>query len=89
MWAMWAFYKGYERITEEGSGTLVSACALGDKAQGGYWMSDQLMWPGENVTSTEGKGRERQVWREIVDVLKIEVPEVKEDMRALLRKQHR
>lgn len=89
MWAMWAFYKGYERITEEGSGTLVSACALGDKAQGGYWMSDQLMWPGENVTSTEGKERGRQVWREIVDVLKIEVPEVKEDMRALLRKQHR
>ena len=71
---MWAFYKIFGRSTEEGSRTLVSACSLGEEAHGGYWKNDELIRPGEMVTSAEGKEMGRQVWGEIVDVLRAEVP---------------
>ncbi|MCJ1457929.1 hypothetical protein MMC28_008298 [Mycoblastus sanguinarius] len=72
----WVFYSLFARSTEEGSRTIVSAATLGEEAQGGYWKNDQLMRPGEMVTSAEGKKIQEQVWKEIVDVLKTDVPEV-------------
>ena len=75
-WARWAFYKVFARSTEEGSRTLVSACSLGEEAQGGYWKNDKLIRPGEMVTSADRNLVGEQVWRETVDVLKGKVPEV-------------
>lgn len=75
-WAVWLFFRIFARTTEEGSRTLVSACALGPEAQGGYWKNDELMAPGEMVRSAEGKKIGEKVWGEIVDVLKEKVPEV-------------
>ena len=73
IWAAWLFFKIFGRTTEEGSRTLVSACSLGEEAQGGYWKDDELKRPGDMVTSKEGKRVGEQVWREIVDVLRKEV----------------
>ncbi|KAL2046859.1 hypothetical protein N7G274_000877 [Stereocaulon virgatum] len=74
IWAAWLFFKIFGRTTEEGSRTLVSACSHGEEAQGGYWKDDELRRPGEMVTSKEGRRAGEQVWREVVDVLRKEVP---------------
>lgn len=75
-WAMWAFYGVFARSTEDGSRTLVGASTLGEEAQGGYLRDGQLKTPGELVISPEGKEIQKQVWKEIIDVLKAKVPEV-------------
>ena len=71
---MWDFYNIFGRITEEGSRTIVSSYSLGEEAHGGNWKNDELMRPEEMITSAEGKEMGRQVWGEIVDVLRAEVP---------------
>lgn len=75
-WAQWAFYGLFARSTEDGSRTLVNASTLGVEAQGAYLKNGQLRPPGELVTSSEGQELQKQVWKEIVDVLKAKVPEV-------------
>lgn len=40
---MWIVGLLFQRTTEEGSRTLVSAAALGKDAQGGYWKNDRLL----------------------------------------------
>lgn len=75
-WAMRAFYGLFARSTEAGSRTLVGACTLGEEAQGGYLTNGQVRTPGELVISPEGKEIQKQVWKEIIDVLKAKVPEV-------------
>lgn len=75
-WAKWAFYGLFARSTEDGSRTLVGASTLGEEAQGGYLKDGQLKAPGELVISAEGKEIQKQVWKEMIDVLKAKVPEV-------------
>lgn len=75
-WAKWAFYGLFARSTEDGSRTLVGASTLGEEAQGGYLTNGQLKTPGDLVISHEGKEIRKQVWKEIVDILKAKVPEV-------------
>lgn len=75
-WAKWAFYGLFARSTEDGARTLVGASTLGVEAQGGYLTNGELQTPGEMVVSHEGKEIQKQVWKEIVDVLKAKVPEV-------------
>lgn len=75
-WAKWAFYGLFARSTEVGSRILVGAGTLGEEAQGGYLKDGELQTPGELVISPEGKEIQKQVWKEIVDVLKSKVPEV-------------
>lgn len=75
-WAKWAFYGLFARSTEDGSRTLVNASTLGEEAQGAYLKDGQLRPPGELVVSSEGQEIRKQVWNEIIEVLKAEVPEV-------------
>lgn len=75
-WAKWAFYGLFARSTEDGSQTLVSASTLGEEAQGGYLKDGQLKRPGELVVSPEGKKIQKQVWKEVIEILKTKVPEV-------------
>lgn len=75
-WARWAFYGIFARSAEDGSRTLVGATSLGEEAQGGYLKDGEVRTPGELVTSAKGKEIQKQVWEEIIDVLKAKVPEV-------------
>ena len=75
-WAKWAFYGLFARSTEVGSRELVSASTLGEEAQGGCSKDGELRTPGDLVISPEGNEIQKQVWKEIVDVLKEKVPEV-------------
>lgn len=75
-WAKWAFYGLFARSTEEGSQTLVEASTLGAEAQGAYLKNGQVRPPGELVISSEGQDIQKEVWKEIIDVLKAKVPEV-------------
>ncbi|KAL8733909.1 MAG: hypothetical protein Q9181_003417 [Wetmoreana brouardii] len=65
------------RTAEEGSRSLVSACALGEGSHGGFWQDDQLVVRSHPVESDEGKKTQRRVWREIVEALKDQEEEVK------------
>ncbi|KAL8804030.1 MAG: hypothetical protein Q9182_002821 [Xanthomendoza sp. 2 TL-2023] len=56
------------RTAEEGSRSLVSACALGQKSHGGFWQDDKLVVA--MVESDEGKKMQMRVWREIRTELK-------------------
>ncbi|KAL9605698.1 MAG: hypothetical protein Q9179_001118 [Wetmoreana sp. 5 TL-2023] len=64
------------RTAEEGSRSLVSACALGEESQGGFWQDDRLVVRNHLVESDEGKKTQRRVWREIVEALKDQGEEV-------------
>ena len=75
-WVKWVFYGIFARSAEHGSRTIVSASTLGDEAQGQYSRDGDLRVPGELVTSAEGKEIQKQVWKEIIDVLKAKVPKV-------------
>ena len=75
-WAKWAFYGLFARSTEDGSRALVDASTLGEKAQGAYLKNGQLRPPGELVISSEEQETQKQVWNEIIGVLKAEVPEI-------------
>ena len=75
-WALWAFYGLFARSTENGSRTLVGASTLGEEAQGGYLVNGQIQTPGELVIGPEGKEIQKQVWTEIINILKAKVPEL-------------
>ena len=75
-WVKWAFLGVVARSTEDGGRTLVDTSTLGEEAHGGYLKDGTLRSPSELVTSAEGKEIQKQVWEEMIDVLKAEVPEV-------------
>ncbi|KAL8729325.1 MAG: hypothetical protein Q9166_004822 [cf. Caloplaca sp. 2 TL-2023] len=66
------------RTAEEGSRSLVSACALGQESHGEFWQDDRLVIRNHLVESEEGKKMQKRVWREIVEELKDHDPAVKQ-----------
>lgn len=76
IYAWWIFYGLFARSPEVGSRTLVSASTLGEEAQGGYLKDGKLQMPGNLVIGDEGKEIQKKVWKEIIEVLKANVPEV-------------
>ncbi|CAO1598736.1 hypothetical protein XANCAGTX0491_002496 [Xanthoria calcicola] len=58
------------RTAEQGSRSLVRACALGRESQGGFWQDDRLVGRNHLVESDEGKKLQKRVWREILTALK-------------------
>nr|A0A7L8UXK7.1 RecName: Full=Short-chain dehydrogenase/reductase ffsI; AltName: Full=Cytochalasans biosynthesis cluster protein ffsI [Aspergillus flavipes]QOG08946.1 FfsI [Aspergillus flavipes] len=64
------------RTAEQGSRILVSAVTTGQKAHGGFWSHDRIAVPGVLVTSDEGKKLSEQFWKEILDELSKQNPDV-------------
>ncbi|KAL8990447.1 MAG: hypothetical protein Q9177_000897 [Variospora cf. flavescens] len=58
------------RTAEQGSRSLVSACALGRESQGQLWQDDVSVERSPIVESDEGKKLQKRVWKEIVAELK-------------------
>ncbi|KAI9770800.1 MAG: hypothetical protein M1840_003050 [Geoglossum simile] len=66
----------FARSTEEGSRTIVGSVNQGVESHGKFWRSGQITPPGPLVGTPEGERLRSQIWKEIGDVLKAEVPEV-------------
>ncbi|CAD6583224.1 MAG: hypothetical protein ASARMPRED_001265 [Alectoria sarmentosa] len=66
----WVYLRLLGRTAEQGSRSLVSACALGQDSHGQYWENDRLPTRSAIVESVEGKQLQRRVWGEIIDALK-------------------
>ncbi|EQL29140.1 hypothetical protein RJZ56_007141 [Blastomyces dermatitidis] len=64
------------RTTEEGSRTLVSGTLLGPEGHGGFWTHDRIAKPAALVVSDEGKKLGTQCWKEILNLLRRQNPEV-------------
>ncbi|KAL1863766.1 hypothetical protein Plec18167_008052 [Paecilomyces lecythidis] len=72
------------RTAEEGSRTLVSGAALGPAAHGMFWYDDELHQLSAPILSgQEGEDFSRKIWREVIDALETDVPEVEERLREL------
>ncbi|KIV95030.1 hypothetical protein PV10_02737 [Exophiala mesophila] len=74
--ANYLFHLPFARTAEEGSRTLVSGITLGPEANGEFWSHDRLYKKGDLVTSAEGKALQKRVWKEIVDILIKNVPDL-------------
>ncbi|KAH7065137.1 short-chain dehydrogenase/reductase [Macrophomina phaseolina] len=72
----WLFYAIFARETEEGARSLVSAVLLGEEAHGGFWHSDKLLELDPMLLGEAGEAIRHQVWHEIIDAVRRDVPEV-------------
>ncbi|KAF2228231.1 short chain dehydrogenase/reductase [Elsinoe ampelina] len=75
---LWLFYYIFARSTEEGARTYVSGAALGEKGRGGFWQHDKLQPTAPLLKDAEGDKRAENIWHEIIDILRRDVPEVLE-----------
>ncbi|KFY04087.1 hypothetical protein O988_01008 [Pseudogymnoascus sp. VKM F-3808] len=66
----------FSKPTEEGARVYVSAAALGVEGHRGWYKITALTTPGELVTSDEGIVMQKNVWSDIVEELRVKVPEV-------------
>ncbi|KAK3170021.1 hypothetical protein OEA41_009406 [Lepraria neglecta] len=66
----------FNKTAEEGARVYVSAAALGSEAHGCWYKTTAITKPGDFVTSSKGQELQQKVWGEVVDVLKMRVPEV-------------
>ncbi|OJD31940.1 short-chain dehydrogenase reductase family protein [Diplodia corticola] len=72
------FYAVFARDAEEGARSLVSAVCLGEEAHGGFWHSDKLLELDPMLLGEEGEKMRQQVWHEIIDAVRRDVPEALE-----------
>ncbi|GAD91498.1 short-chain dehydrogenase, putative [Paecilomyces variotii No. 5] len=72
------------RTAEEGSRTLVSGAALGPEAHGMFWYDDELHQASAPILAgPEGEDFRRKIWGEVIEALKMDVPEVEERLGEL------
>ena len=66
------------RTPEEGSRSLVSGGALGQRGHGQFWQHDVIKEPAPILVGVEGTKLKQKVWLEVVNALSKDVPAVKE-----------
>ncbi|KAB2579289.1 Short-chain dehydrogenase/reductase SDR [Lasiodiplodia theobromae] len=74
----WLFYAIFAREAEEGARSLVSAVCLGEEAHDGFWHSDKLLELDPMLMGETGEKMRQQIWHEIVDAVRRDVPEALE-----------
>lgn len=72
----WLFYAIFARESEEGARSLVSAVCLGEEAHEGFWHSDKFLELDPMLLGESGESTRQQVWHEIIDAVRRDVPEV-------------
>ncbi|TKA71436.1 hypothetical protein B0A49_04421 [Cryomyces minteri] len=80
--AKWVIFTFFARSTEQGARTLVSGTMLGAKGHGGFWQHDEVREPAPLLKGEDGRRLQEQVWHEITDALRKDVPEVLEVMKG-------
>ncbi|KAK5116049.1 hypothetical protein LTR85_009331 [Meristemomyces frigidus] len=80
--ALFVFALIFQRSTEEGSRTYISGAALGERGHGKFWQDDVIKEPAPLLSGEKGDRLQAQVWHEIVEALKKDVPEVDESLNA-------
>ncbi|KAF4550207.1 Short chain dehydrogenase-like protein 21 [Elsinoe fawcettii] len=75
---LWFFYFIFARSTEEGARTYVSGAALGEKSRGEFWQHDKLQPAAPLLKDAEGEKRAEDIWHEVIDILRRDVPGVLE-----------
>ncbi|MCJ1372512.1 hypothetical protein MMC20_003737 [Loxospora ochrophaea] len=71
------------RTAEQGSRTLVGATALGRESHGRYWTNDALPPPAETIASNDSERKARELFDEVVEILKERVPRTESILRSL------
>ncbi|KAL7270641.1 hypothetical protein RUND412_006643 [Rhizina undulata] len=69
-WTIWLLKLLFARSTEKGSRTLVQATMIGSEGHGKYLSNFKITSPGKFVTNDEGFKARKQVWAEMLEVLK-------------------
>ncbi|KAE8382826.1 NAD(P)-binding protein [Aspergillus bertholletiae] len=78
-WVVWLFYTLFARTAEQGSRSLVSATYQGAESHGKCWRSDGYLDESTALTTgTEGKEFQVKAWREIMEILREQSPEISE-----------
>ncbi|KAE8321726.1 hypothetical protein BDV39DRAFT_197311 [Aspergillus sergii] len=78
-WVVWLFYKLFARTAEQGSRSIVSATYQGAESHGKCWRSDGYLDESTALTTgTEGKAFQVRAWKEIIEILEEQSPEIRE-----------
>ncbi|KAK3675036.1 hypothetical protein LTR78_004969 [Recurvomyces mirabilis] len=79
-WIVFAIkmFRYLQRSGEEGARSYVSGLFLSQEGQGAFWQHDRIREPMPLLQGEEGAKHQEQVWEEIVEALKKDVPEVKD-----------
>ncbi|KAL3426512.1 short chain dehydrogenase [Phlyctema vagabunda] len=78
----WVINHFVNKTTEQGARTYISGVTTGQEGHGRFWRDDVIEEPAPMLKGEQGAKLQKQVWAEMVDALKKDVPEVQHLVKA-------